>query len=135
MSAYDMRIRYWRSGVCSSDLGILVAVAAVNAVRFDAFGEFLADRARSRILGVGRAHDVAVRLHRVLAFEHLDDDRAADHEIDEFAEEGAFLVDRVEAFGRSEEHTSELQSLMRIPYAVFCLKKTNRSVPENIYDT
>src|SRR3546814_7421479 len=27
---------------------------------------------------------------------------------------------------RSEEHTSELQSLMRIPYAVFCLKKKNR---------
>src|SRR3546814_6116058 len=26
---------------------------------------------------------------------------------------------------RSEEHTSELQSLMRIPYAVFCLKKIN----------
>src|SRR3546814_10818650 len=34
-----------------------------------------------------------------------------------------------EDFGRSEEHTSELQSLMRISYAVFCLKKkkTNRS--------
>src|SRR3546814_2209893 len=31
---------------------------------------------------------------------------------------------------RSEEHTSELQSLMRISYAVFCLKKkTNRSTP------
>src|SRR3546814_5839923 len=28
-----------------------------------------------------------------------------------------------EVFGRSEEHTSELQSLMRISYAVFCLKK------------
>src|SRR3546814_2517860 len=28
-----------------------------------------------------------------------------------------------EAIARSEEHTSELQSLMRIPYAVFCLKK------------
>src|SRR3546814_1205233 len=28
-------------------------------------------------------------------------------------------------FFRSEEHTSELQSLMRISYAVFCLKKTN----------
>src|SRR3546814_5000772 len=27
------------------------------------------------------------------------------------------------ALGRSEEHTSELQSLMRISYAVFCLKK------------
>src|SRR3546814_6548698 len=29
------------------------------------------------------------------------------------------------AFMRSEEHTSELQSLMRISYAVFCLKKKN----------
>src|SRR3546814_1700736 len=28
-------------------------------------------------------------------------------------------------FDRSEEHTSELQSLMRISYAVFCLKKKN----------
>src|SRR3546814_2846405 len=28
---------------------------------------------------------------------------------------------------RSEEHTSELQSLMRISYAVFCLKKKNRT--------
>src|SRR3546814_3141112 len=32
------------------------------------------------------------------------------------------------AVGRSEEHTSELQSLMRISYAVFCLKKkTNKN--------
>src|SRR3546814_1816777 len=30
------------------------------------------------------------------------------------------------AYIRSEEHTSELQSLMRISYAVFCLKKKNR---------
>src|SRR3546814_3089831 len=30
------------------------------------------------------------------------------------------------AFERSEEHTSELQSLMRISYAVFCLKKTKQ---------
>src|SRR3546814_6764298 len=29
----------------------------------------------------------------------------------------------IKAIGRSEEHTSELQSLMRISYAVFCLKK------------
>src|SRR3546814_14738503 len=33
------------------------------------------------------------------------------------------------AFGRrSEEHTSELQSLMRISYAVFCLKKKNQRI-------
>src|SRR3546814_2598289 len=30
---------------------------------------------------------------------------------------------------RSEEHTSELQSLMRISYAVFCLKKKNHTTP------
>src|SRR3546814_7536703 len=32
--------------------------------------------------------------------------------------------------GRSEEHTSELQSLMRISYAVFCLKKKKRTKVE-----
>src|SRR3546814_1870436 len=32
-------------------------------------------------------------------------------------------TDTATAFDRSEEHTSELQSLMRISYAVFCLKK------------
>src|SRR3546814_1623508 len=52
--------------------------------------------------------------------------------------------------GRSEEHTSELQSLMRISYAVFCLKKKNTMIhsstsnkiiqnniqqAHNIYDT
>src|SRR3546814_1286142 len=33
---------------------------------------------------------------------------------------------------RSEEHTSELQSLMRISYAVFCLKKKNKTKNTNI---
>src|SRR3546814_10580082 len=33
-----------------------------------------------------------------------------------------------EVAARSEEHTSELQSLMRISYAVFCLKKTNNNI-------
>src|SRR3546814_9607060 len=38
----------------------------------------------------------------------------------------ACKVDTVDSYqGRSEEHTSELQSLMRISYAVFCLKKKN----------
>src|SRR3546814_2610900 len=34
---------------------------------------------------------------------------------------------------RSEEHTSELQSLMRISYAVFCLKKKNTTQPKHQY--
>src|SRR3546814_4265391 len=33
---------------------------------------------------------------------------------------------------RSEEHTSELQSLMRISYAVFCLKKKNKTIQKTI---
>src|SRR3546814_3185163 len=45
--------------------------------------------------------------------------------------EGLFMVGVLG--GRSEEHTSELQSLMRISYAVFCLKKkkTNITVQTN----
>src|SRR3546814_1650236 len=34
---------------------------------------------------------------------------------------------------RSEEHTSELQSLMRISYAVFCLKKKNKIQYQSLY--
>src|SRR3546814_2402438 len=43
----------------------------------------------------------------------------------------------IEGEGRSEEHTSELQSLMRISYAVFCLKKKkqkNITTSERYYD-
>src|SRR3546814_10005377 len=49
----------------------------------------------------------------------------------QFVEDAAKLEAAVEYFtleyGRSEEHTSELQSLMRISYAVFCLKKKRNS--------
>src|SRR3546814_4510257 len=44
---------------------------------------------------------------------------------------GGFLADA----GRSEEHTSELQSLMRISYAVFCLKKKKKIQIENDIQT
>src|SRR3546814_3913191 len=37
--------------------------------------------------------------------------------------------------GRSEEHTSELQSLMRISYAVFCLKKKKHNKTQQEYHT
>src|SRR3546814_8728695 len=40
-----------------------------------------------------------------------------------------------EQYARSEEHTSELQSLMRISYAVFCLKKKNKNKPKVIHIT
>src|SRR3546814_8929097 len=62
--------------------------------------------------------------------QHLDDAGAADAgdaELPGLLRE-AFLVRpeiAADYFERSEEHTSELQSLMRISYAVFCLKKKN----------
>src|SRR3546814_2675164 len=37
----------------------------------------------------------------------------------------------IKALDRSEEHTSELQSLMRISYAVFCLKKKTHTILQN----
>src|SRR3546814_10293476 len=45
---------------------------------------------------------------------------------------GAALRGHRQGLLRSEEHTSELQSLMRISYAVFCLKKKNNSHNNNI---
>src|SRR3546814_5172516 len=56
-------------------------------------------------------HQRAHPAHRIL---QPGKDRLADH-----------IMADVE-FGRSEEHTSELQSLMRISYAVFCLKKKSK---------
>src|SRR3546814_2295350 len=52
----------------------------------------------------------------------VDEARARQAAVDRFQRERS---DRQNAM-RSEEHTSELQSLMRISYAVFCLKKKNK---------
>src|SRR3546814_4121430 len=43
----------------------------------------------------------------------------------------ALLIPVYGLYGKSEEHTSELQSLMRITYAVFCLKKKNIKTNQN----
>src|SRR3546814_7917999 len=41
---------------------------------------------------------------------------------------GTYIIaDHIQRAARSEEHTSELQSLMRISYAVFCLKKKKKN--------
>src|SRR3546814_1970154 len=42
---------------------------------------------------------------------------------------GASPAINYQSAARSEEHTSELQSLMRTSYAVFCLKKKNNDIP------
>src|SRR3546814_8684935 len=65
---------------------------------------------------------VRQRLARVFGVDQL-----SDHRLDRGA--GSFAAAGVDAGSkeaRSEEHTSELQSLMRISYAVFCLKKKKK---------
>src|SRR3546814_5560038 len=47
--------------------------------------------------------------------------------VDQFFAETANLSNHYLAADRSEEHTSELQSLMRTSYAVFCMKKKNQT--------
>src|SRR3546814_5219280 len=50
------------------------------------------------------------------------------HEVEAEGYHDALMLDHRGFAVRSEEHTSELQSLMRISYAVFCLKKKNKQI-------
>src|SRR3546814_3048994 len=94
-----MRISDWSSDVCSSDLGI-EDVACDNHMFHLVGGRDFADPVDGVEAGFAKR-----RAHLGL----------------EPAEGLAELP--VSCVERSEEHTSELQSLMRISYAVFCLKK------------
>src|SRR3546814_10738278 len=104
-----MRISDWSSDVCSSDLTLIVehidARRAANRLGDILIGE-LADRIAGKD-GLDRAGRALPR-NRARQIGALTDDE-----------------DRVGRI-RSEEHTSELQSLMRISYAVFCLKKKKK---------
>src|SRR3546814_7959132 len=107
-----MRISDWSSDVCSSDLETRIAGPCRNSPR--EYPRPLPCRRRSARCCAARAScRRSARFHareEFRAFRALDRHRAAG------------------ARQRSEEHTSELQSLMRISYAVFCLKKkTNNS--------
>src|SRR3546814_1131249 len=125
-----MRISDWSSDVCSSDLGGIGARRAAVACRRDeADGSIWLETSHDGYLPVfGLTH------HRRLFLSASGDDLRGE---DRFTAEtsGAarpcdvalrfHLHPEVQAMARSEEHTSELQSLMRISYAVFCLKKKN----------
>src|SRR3546814_5855562 len=96
-----MRISDWSSDVCSSDLVLLALV--FGYVRLE---KSRAQRGRERQRQQRREPD-------------RDDQRDGKLSIDSAGRTG----EKGHRHERSEEHTSELQSLMRISYAVFCLKK------------
>src|SRR3546814_6213364 len=111
-----MRISDWSSDVCSSDLS------------------------RNSTTRVGREpwlprcrqepKPSALRSQKVPGGSTLPQSRAERRSMAETLHYGApstsFPIQR-QTFSRSEEHTSELQSLMRISYAVFCLKKKKKT--------
>src|SRR3546814_3216420 len=124
-TAYEMRISDWSSDVCSSDLrkaerksgddkesGKIATGAKVLDIAMEedgarTYGEFLAGRKTKRVrMPLGGA-----------GYDFYPERRHLEHEFDCFW-----------AAQRSEVHTAELQSLLRLSYAVFCLKKKNNSI-------
>src|SRR3546814_3835812 len=96
-TAYEMRISDWSSDVCSSDLPINATCSPILSV-FPS----LSDLVRIAVIGP-ELTDIFL-----LAARGPSDGQGRGRR-------------------RSEEHTSELQSLMRISYAVFCLKKKKKN--------
>src|SRR3546814_7490058 len=103
-----MRISDWSSDVCSSDLrrrNVEQHHAATDA---------------------GFEVEIFVQLHVRPEIDELDAGVGRADTVDT-----PETLDDAHRIPRSEEHTSELQSLMRISYAVFCLKKKNTSKKQN----
>src|SRR3546814_9859480 len=111
-----MRISDWSSDVCSSDL--LGGDLRGQRAGHPAGAVHGAADAAERFL---RRDDVAVAQARRHRLRQADDVEA---ELLHVGGDGGGLGAVEE---RSEEHTSELQSIMRISYAVFCLKKKNNN--------
>src|SRR3546814_10341316 len=93
---------------------------------------FVPDFAREMIEGAGRERERGTLEPgagpAAQAQRHRCAERQADHMVEDRtvavpADPGARRVGDEQRLDRSEEHTSELQSLMRLSYAVFCLKK------------
>src|SRR3546814_9543433 len=123
-TAYEMRISDWSSDVCSSDL------RDVGSTRRRDDGE---GKIEVPVGQVGLRIALSLRCVEALIHRHAAGRlaRGVDHVVVQ-EQHGAELDDAEEQHqedrqhDRSEEHTSELQSLMRNSYAVFCLKKKKK---------
>src|SRR3546814_5667518 len=116
-----MRISDWSSDVCSSDLAILASSLAGSTSIFIIFRTPIKSSAQyflctHKLLTYCARNGTHLPLHVWVLASHL-----AAHPYSWRSILGSC------AQRRSEEHTSELQSLMRISYAVFCLKKKKKN--------
>src|SRR3546814_8895355 len=122
-TAYEMRISDWSSDVCSSDLSSGSQISATVSPFFS--------RWRSRQLAATLS--MPSRNHEIWKSCSSNDQSPAISgrliQSSRFACSSQKLPGsaRPRPYIRSEEHTSELQSVMRISYAVFCLKKKKLS--------
>src|SRR3546814_3674369 len=118
-----MRISDWSSDVCSSDLqpfGQDVLILLLREIDFHPTVH------HAQLFGVHRSvhrrSQPVVRFQLGTVPECAMQDRQCPQTL-------GYTVDAEMIGARSEEHTSELQSLMRISYAVFCLKKKKNYTP------
>src|SRR3546814_7324890 len=136
-----MRISDWSSDVCSSDLvqrgdqvqvPVELAAAAgdeLDPARVDVVGLLVGELQAGGVPAVqpGECGDAVLQGQRLALLRVVQLRQClvpARVDIAPF---------QPQAHARSEEHTSELQSLMRISYAVFCLKKKNTSNKQVVY--
>src|SRR3546814_10918084 len=109
-----MRISDWSSDVCSSDLEAFSVIrSAMESTQTVGIARLVLYRRERAVMLVPRDQGITLWTLR-----YGDEVRDPDDYFD------AIKPEKPE---RSEEHTSELQSLMRISYDVFCLKKKNKT--------
>src|SRR3546814_6366955 len=134
-TAYEMRISDWSSDVCSSDLGAkqppavrrvhpcAIGIVHLSAARFQPGQHFVDHRKLPAFIHL-KPHFRRVDHggHCAPQFRHaLLQRRGGADETNGGVD--CIVKTVILVFERSEEHTSELQSLMRISYAVCCMKK------------
>src|SRR3546814_1935381 len=119
-----MRISDWSSNVCSSDLVLFYTRLFETAPEVKPlFKGDIKEQGRKLMATIGLAVSSLDRLPQLVPVVQDLGRKHAGYGVrdDHYDAVGAALLWTLEQ--RSEEHTSELQSLMRISYAVFCLKK------------
>src|SRR3546814_2179404 len=144
-----MRISDWSSDVCSSDLSVVAELAPEQQ---DFIVTFTVEEGPRYKFGKIGLQTGLRNLDPEALREHVTTEEGDWYDASEVDETIEALTDAVGDLGyafvdirprvqrdrdnltRSEEHTSELQSLMRISYAVFCLKKKkNTQQTQNTY--
>src|SRR3546814_5916542 len=129
-----MRISDWSSDVCSSDLVIKRAIkrsiqqrlGVVDSDQYLSFASTVVvidEAGSSGNFGVWHHRQQLIRHARVAVPDEIE---LIDRRVEDQLECSTRVVKRASHTCRSEEHTSELQSLMRISYTVFCLKKKKK---------